>query len=83
MTKQQTFKAKVFSSVVKHAFYHVGLIAKNKEITTFDALLQPNTAICIKEIEKAPIRQKKAILRDFLDAVRIVSNMYNKDYYNA
>ena len=83
MTKQQTFKAKVFSSVTKHAFYHVGIMARNKEITAFDALLQSNTAICIREIEKAPIRQKKAVLREVLKAVECVTELYNKHYYNA
>lgn len=83
MTKQHTFKAKVFSSVIKHNSYYVGVTGSNKKITAFDALLQPNTAICIREIEKAPIRQKKAVLSEFLKAVECVTDLYNKDYDNA
>lgn len=83
MTKQHTFKAKVFSSVIKHNSYYVGVTGSNKEITAFDALSQPNTAICIREIEKAPIRQKKAVISEFLNAVKGVTDLYNKDYDNA
>ena len=84
MTKQQTFKAKFFSIITKHTFYHLSIMARNKEITAFDALFQPNTAICcIREIEKAPIRKKKAVLSEFLKAVECVTDLYNKDYYNA
>lgn len=83
MTKQHTFKAKVFSSVIKHNSYYVGVTGSDKEITAFDALSQPNTAICIREIEKAPIRQKKAVISEFLNAAKGVTDLYNKDYDNA
>lgn len=80
MTRQRTFKAKLFSYVARHASYHVGIVVMGREITAFDAFKQPNVNVCAEEILKAPIRQKKAILSDFLNMVRTVVNMFKEDY---